>query len=182
MTRSQRSIQCAAMCTALACTAAQAQVVAQKDRFGDIMRFGLPLAAAALSGYERDIDGLKELGESLVLSQGATELLKHTVHSKRPDGTGHGFPSGHASAVFTAATYVQERYSLQWSLPFYALAAATAEERVRKHHHFTKDVVAGALIGSGSSWLLTDRFTGPRSGTSVWFMDGTLVVGYTKQW
>jgi hypothetical protein len=182
MTRSKGATHGAALCMALACGAAPAQVVAGKDRFGDVMRIALPLAAAGLSAYEHDTQGLKELAESMVLSQGATEVLKRAVNSKRPDGTGRGFPSGHVSAAFTAATYVHERYSLEWSLPFYVLATAVAEERVRTHHHFTKDVIGGALVGSASSWFLTDRFTGPRSRVGLGFADRTLVVGYSMQW
>lgn len=172
----------AALYLAVSCTATQAQVVAGRDRFGDTMHFGLPLAAAALSAYERDTEGLKQLGKSLLLSEGSTELLKHAVNSKRPDGTGRGFPSGHVSTTFAAATYVHRRYSLQWSIPFYALAAATAAQRVRTHHHFTKDVIGGAVIGSASSWFFTDRFTGRRSGASVGMAGGALVVSYSLQW
>jgi len=172
----------AAAATLAVCSAAQAQVVARPDRFGDTMRYGLPLAAVALSLYEGDTEGLKQFAESMAVSQAGTELLKRAVHSKRPDGTGRGFPSGHVSAVFTAATYVHERYSLEWSLPFYALAAVTAEERVRTHHHFTKDVVAGAAIGSASSWLFTSRLDGGRSRANVSYVDHTVLVSYQTQW
>jgi hypothetical protein len=164
------------------CAAAQAQGVARPDRFGNTMRFGLPLAAIALSLYESDTEGLKQFAESMALSQGGTELLKRAVDSKRPDGTGRGFPSGHVSAVFTAATYVHERYSLQWSIPFYALAAATAEERVRTHHHFTKDVVAGAVIGSASSWLFTTRFNSGHSRASLGYAGHTVLMSYQAHW
>lgn len=180
--RLRHARHCAAACIAMACVAAQAQVVARQDRFGDIMRYALPLAAGGLTLYEGDTEGLKEFAESMVVSQASTEALKRIVNSKRPDGTGRGFPSGHVSAVFTAATFVEKRYSLRWSLPFYVLAVATAEERVRTHHHFTKDVIAGAAIGSASSWWLTDKFTGRGSRAGIAYVDHTLLVSYATTW
>ena len=73
--------------------AAQAQVVAGKDRFGDAMRIGLPLAAAALSLAKDDTEGLQQLAMSTVLSAGRTALLTrakpiwNTTTDCVPDGS-----------------------------------------------------------------------------------------------
>jgi membrane-associated phospholipid phosphatase len=155
-----------ALCTSALSPPSLAQVVARPDRLGDALQYVVPAAAAGLSLYQHDTDGLKELAYSLALSQGTTEALKRIVDSPRPTGSGRGFPSGHTSAVFASAAYVHERYGIQEALPFYALATLTAYSRVHTHHHFTKDVVGGAVVGVGSSFLLTHPL-GPRSSASV---------------
>jgi membrane-associated phospholipid phosphatase len=141
----------------LACIAgpAGAQVSATPDPIGNALQYAVPLAAAGLAWYHQDLQGAKELGATLLVSQGTTEVLKHVVNSPRPDGTGYGFPSGHASAVFASAGFVQVRYGVIPSLPLYGLATLTAYERVHHDHHFAKDVVGGAAIGVGSSYLMT---------------------------
>src|SRR4051812_44868011 len=103
---------CTAVSLALIGTtgAARAQVQARPDRLGDTLQYVVPAAAAGLALYEHDVTGLKELGYSLALSQGTTEVLKHVVRSRRPDGTGLGFPSGHTSVVFASAGFVHQRY------------------------------------------------------------------------
>ncbi|MDB5944147.1 MAG: Phosphoesterase, PA-phosphatase related protein [Ramlibacter sp.] len=162
------------LCTA-AISPAQAQVVARPDRIGDALQYVVPAAAAGLSLYQRDTEGLKELTYSLALSQGTTEALKHIVNSPRPTGSGRGFPSGHVSAVFASAGYVHQRYGVEQALPFYGLATITAYSRVHTHHHFTKDVLGGAVVGVGSALLLTHPL-GPNTSASVEHdADGTWV-------
>jgi membrane-associated phospholipid phosphatase len=159
---------------------AHAQVVAGKDRFSDLMRIGLPVAAAAVTLAKDDGEGFQQLAYSMALSAGSTELLKHGISSKRPDGTPHGFPSGHVSIAFTAATYMHQRYSLQWALPMYALATATAYQRVHTHNHYAKDVIGGAAVGVVSALMFTGRFS-QRSAASVGYADKTLMVNYVTE-
>jgi membrane-associated phospholipid phosphatase len=170
-----------ALCTATAAPPAQAQAVARPDRLGDALQYIVPAAAAGLSLYQRDTEGLEELGYSLALAQGTTEALKHLVNSPRPTGSGRGFPSGHVSLVFASAGYVHQRYGLERAAPFYALATLTAYSRVHTHHHFTKDVVGGALVGVGSAFLLTHPL-GPNTSASVQHdVDGTW-IRFGKTW
>jgi membrane-associated phospholipid phosphatase len=169
------------LCTAWTALPAHAQVAATRDRIGDVLQYLLPAGAAALTLYEDDREGLKELAYSFALSQGTTEVLKHAVRARRPDGTGLGFPSGHASASFASAAFVHERYGIQKAIPFYGLATVVAYQRVHTHHHFTRDVVAGAGIGIGSSLLLTH----PRDrgdGVSVGYGPEGAWLQYTSRW
>ena len=136
-----------ALCLAAVALPASAQVVATPDPIGDALQYLVPLGAAGLSAYHHDLEGAKQLGVTLLVSQGTTEILKHAINSPRPDGTGYGFPSGHTSAVFAAAGFVNFRYGVAEAIPFYALATVTAYERVHHNHHFTKDVVGGAAVG-----------------------------------
>ena len=53
------------------------------------------------------------------------------------------FPSGHATAAFTAAVLLADRHPGPW----YALAAAVAGSRVYVSMHHASDVVVGAGLG-----------------------------------
>jgi len=161
------------------CVPVRAQVHAQPDHLGDTLQYVVPLGAAVLSLVHDDRRGLGELGATLLLSQGTTELLKHVVDSPRPDGTGQGFPSGHTSVVFASAGYVRQRYGWQESAPFYVLATVTAWSRVHTNHHFTKDVVGGAVIGEASAILMA-RWMGPRQSASVAYGSGGAWVHYAQ--
>ena len=146
----------AALAMGLSCgSVAFAQVVAKKDRFGDVMEILLPAAAIALALKSDDMEGIKEFALSGALAVGTTEVLKRAIHARRPDGSPNGFPSAHASVAFVSAAYVHNRYGWEWAVPMYGLAAATAYTRVSSGNHFSKDVVGGALIGIGSAFLLT---------------------------
>ena len=158
-----------------------AQVQATPDPVGDALHYALPLGAAALALYHHDTDGLKQFDWTLLASQGTTEALKRVVDSPRPDGTGFGFPSGHASAAFAAAGFVHRRYGLDEAWPFYALATVTAYERVHHHHHFTKDVVGGAVVGVGAAFLITQPL--PDGGVvGISWRGGGPWVSYARTW
>lgn len=162
-------------------TGVNSQVIASKDRFGDAMALLLPAAAVALSLQHDDTEGLKQLGYSAGLTLGNTELLKYGVNSRRPDGSAHGFPSGHTSIAFVSAAYVYQRYGFETALPMYALATLTGYSRVRTHHHFAKDVVGGALVGIGSAFLFTHP-VGARSFTSLGYSGDQIQVSYSTSW
>ena len=57
------------------------------------------------------------------------------------------FPSGHASAAFTAAGVLSQGDPL-WPL-YYGVAVVVASSRVYVKIHHASDVVAGAAIGIG---------------------------------
>ena len=172
------AIACAIMFSPLQC---EAQVHATRDRLGDALQIVLPLAAAGLSFKNDDMEGLKEFGYSAALSQGTTEVLKHTVRSRRPDGTGLGFPSGHTSMAFVSAAFVQQRYGWGPALPMYGLAALTGYSRVHTHHHFVKDVVGGAAVGVASATWLTHPL-GERTHAAVAYGGDGLALHVSHRW
>lgn len=104
---------------------------------------------------------------SFVLNAGVTEVLKHTVHELRPlHDDNNSFPSRHTSWVFMASTVLaNEFYNYSPWIPWLTQGAASAValQRVAYHHHYGGDVVAGALVGIGSTeigYLLGGLFTG----------------------
>jgi membrane-associated phospholipid phosphatase len=152
-----RFTSAATLACALACGSlpAVAQVHAQPDPVGDALQYIVPLGAAGMTWYHHDLEGTKQLGVSFLVSQGTTEVLKHAIDQPRPDGTGYGMPSGHTSAVFSAAAFVHRRYGFGEAWPFYILATVTAYERVHTNHHTTEQVIGGAAVGVASSFIFT---------------------------
>lgn len=128
-------------------------------QIGDQGRYILPLIAVSLTAYHHDGQGFKEFAISMIATQLATEALKRLVREQRPNGHSfYSFPSGHASAVFSAAAFVHKRYGLKTSIPFYIGAALVGYSRVDAKAHYAHDVLAGAALGIGLTWLFTTPF------------------------
>lgn len=168
----------------LLCSAeAQAFDDCQSGHLADGLQIALPLAALGVSAWHgNDTEGMWQFGLSFATTAASTQLLKYSVNSTRPCGGGHGFPSGHAALTFTSASYVQQRYGVAESIPFYALASLTAYDRVRTHHHRWGDVLGGAAIGIVSPLF----FTEPKKETTVRMgmlpTDGGAAFFVSKTW
>jgi len=130
---------------------------------GDILQFVLPITAGGLTLGLQDYQGTLQFGESFALTEGVTYGLKYAVNEKRPNGGSHSFPSAHTSASFAPAEFIRKRYGWEFGIPAYAAASFVAYSRVESREHHTQDVLAGAAIGIGSSFL----FTRPYKGWSV---------------
>ena len=140
-----------------------AVVVRAADRIeaaGDVLTIALPVAAASLTLGFKDGQGAVQLGESAVLSLGVTYGLKFTIDAKRPNGGNESFPSTHTSISFTSAEFMRKRYGWAYGIPAYAAATFVAYSRVESDQHYTRDVIAGAVIGIGSSYLFTQPYKG----------------------
>ncbi len=69
------------------------------------------------------------------------------------------FPSGHATTAFAAAAFLA-LWRPRWAPPALALAVLVAVSRVYLGAHFPSDVVAGAILGTGSAlfvWRWVER-------------------------
>ncbi len=125
--------------------------------FADVGAIGIPVAAGVITLSKDDHNGLIQLAETGAVTLVATEALKYSINSERPNGGDHSFPSLHTSAAFAGAGYLHARYGWRTSLPFEILAAGVGFARVQTRDHHWYDVVAGAAIGEGSAFLLTKR-------------------------
>lgn len=130
---------------------------------GDILQIIIPAVGYGATYYLDDSEGRTQFYKSFFTSLGITYSLKYAIDRKRPNGGDHSFPSGHTSAAFQGAAFIQQRYGWQYGMPAYLAAAFVGYSRVESRNHYVSDVIAGAAIGTLSSWY----FTKPRQGVSV---------------
>jgi len=145
----------------LLCVAARIEARADDIKTaGDALQVVLPATAAGMTLIYKDGVGALQLGGSAALTLGVTYSLKYTVHETRPDGGSRSFPSGHTSISFSASEFMRERYGWEYGIPAYVAATFVGYSRVESRRHYTRDVVAGAAIGTGSSFLFTRPYKG----------------------
>ncbi len=132
--------------------------VSTTEKIGDVGQLLLPIAAGASTLLLKDKEGVKQFAKSYIVTASLTYILKYTVKKQRPSGGMHSFPSGHTSSAFSGASFIQRRYGWKYGVPAYALAAFTGYSRVYADKHYPIDVVAGAIIGVGSTYLFTTPY------------------------
>ena len=105
------------------------------------------------------------LAESFAANVAFTYLLKKAINRKRPGETdptfsvltpasSRSFPSGHTSEAFSLATSLTIALP-KWYIiaPAYTFAGLVGYSRMYLGAHYPSDVIAGALVGSGTAWL-----------------------------
>lgn len=125
----------------------------------DVGAYSLLATALVLPASREDWEGLRQAAYGIGTAAAVTQLGKAVFDEERPDDSGNdSFPSGHTSLAFSSATTLYRRYGWQVGFPAYAVATLTgvARERARKHNWY--DVVAGAALGTASSWYFTSAF------------------------
>ena len=114
--------------------------------------------------------GMDEL-EAAILAEGISEGAKQIGRRDRPlnpDGSkqgGFGFPSGHATTTFAAATVLQQHLGYKAGIPTYLIASYVAASRLHDNRHFASDVVFGAatgiVIGRSVTWHGRNFYASP---------------------
>jgi membrane-associated phospholipid phosphatase len=126
------------------------------EKSGDVLLFAIPTATFATTLFIKDKKGTWQFSEGLLLTTGVTFGLKHIVNKERPNGKDNlSFPSGHTATVFQSAAFVHKRYGFKYAIPSYILASYVGYSRIQSDNHDIVDVLAGAGIGIGSSFLFT---------------------------
>lgn len=128
---------------------------------GDYLQIILP-AIAGLStfvagnpdggGWDREgtYQFTKSLGASLV-TMGVGKQISKKLRPDASDNASH--PSGHTTAAFAGAGFIDQRYGHGWGIPALLAAGFVGYSRVQSYNHFADDVVAGASIGMMYNWL-----------------------------
>jgi membrane-associated phospholipid phosphatase len=138
---------------------------------------GIP-AGLAVEGLKKDDkDIIREAAVMLVaeaVTAGITEVLKYSVNRERPFSTypdiskkasagSPSFPSGHTSNAFAAATSISLSYPKWYVIvPSYLWAGTVGFSRMDLGVHYPSDVLAGAVIGSGTAYKINQKLNPPR--------------------
>ncbi|MCF8253751.1 MAG: phosphatase PAP2 family protein [Bacteroidia bacterium] len=128
----------------------------------------VPATLATKYLIKKDSASKKEfilVSASILITGGITTVLKYGIDRTRPGesysdiivltGTGSpSFPSGHTSTSFSVATSLSMAYPKWYVIaPSFLWASGVAYSRMDLGAHYPTDVLAGAIIGSGSAWL-----------------------------
>lgn len=101
------------------------------------------------------------IGTSMVVST----VMKYTIKRSRPyekypdikplsDDFTSSFPSGHTTSAFCTATSLSLMYPKWYVIvPSYTYAVAVGYSRLHMGMHYPSDVIVGAIIGTGISFL-----------------------------
>ncbi|WP_299328176.1 phosphatase PAP2 family protein [uncultured Helicobacter sp.] len=141
------------------------------ETWGDIFQF-LPLMVGVYSLAKQDYEGVAQLALGTGSTLAITFISKYTFVgiaqvneraagiSQRPNnGSFDGFPSGHTSSAFSAAGFMQKRYGWKYGLPTTLLATSVGISRITSERHTALQVITGALLGYGVSYLFAKRYS-----------------------
>ncbi|MDA3896418.1 MAG: phosphatase PAP2 family protein, partial [Desulfobacteraceae bacterium] len=127
---------------------------------GDILQLAIPAVAWGSTFAYGDSEGRNQFYKSAAACLAITHGLKFAVGEQRPNGhSKDSFPSGHTSASFFGASFIQRRYGWKFGAPAYLLASYVGWSRVETKAHYVHDVLAGAAIGVVCSYLFTTPLT-----------------------
>lgn len=135
-------------------------------KYGDI---GVPAALLA-GGIIRNDWRMREnslyIASSTAISYGAMLLIKHLVKRRRPfvqninivpvyRASSTSFPSGHAASTFSTAVALSKAYPKWYVIaPSLLWAGSVSYSRMYLGVHYPSDVTAGAVLGTGTAFLL----------------------------
>ncbi|TLD80402.1 phosphatase PAP2 family protein [Helicobacter sp. MIT 05-5293] len=156
--------------------------------YGDVMQV-LPVAMMAYSWYLKDYQGIKEQAIGAGVTLVSTHIIKegfvilsrsHPSYariSQRPNnGSFNGFPSGHTSWTFSSVGFSLKRYGWKLALPTGIIATSVGISRIYAERHTTTQVIAGAILGFGTSYLIASKYQNPTQNISFYTdkaFDGT---------
>lgn len=136
----------------------QARAVEAVEIAGNVLQVFLPAVAWAGTYVDEDGEGRDQLYWALGGTVASTLALKWAVDrdGPAPHRREYAFPSEHASVGFSSASFVQRRYGWSYGWPLYAMAAFSGWSRVYTDQNRWDEVLAGAALGVGFSYLFVD--------------------------
>jgi membrane-associated phospholipid phosphatase len=129
---------------------------------GDILQIALPAIAGLTTIIKKDWNGTKQFALSYGTGFIVTHSLKKIIKKERPEGRNlyDAFPSGHTTSAFSGASFIQRRYGWKYGKWAYLSATIVGVSRMEGPDgwHDKWDVLAGALVGIGSTYLFTTPY------------------------
>ncbi|WP_418603103.1 phosphatase PAP2 family protein [Hwangdonia sp.] len=129
---------------------------------GDVLQIGLPVIAGLTTIIKKDWEGTKQFALSYGTGFIVTHSLKKIIRKERPEGRNlfDAFPSGHTTSAFSGASFIQRRYGWKYGKWAYLGAAIVGVSRMKGPDgwHDKWDVLAGAAVGIGSTYLFTSPY------------------------
>lgn len=128
---------------------------------GDIAQFVPTAASVAALFIFKDKKGAWQFAKAFTLNLAATYALKYIINKPRPDNGGdQAFPSGHTAFAFQGASFLQRRYGWAYGIPAYIVAGFVGYSRIDGYtdRHDGWDVLAGAVVGIGSTYIFTTPY------------------------
>ena len=129
---------------------------------GNILQLALPLSAGITTLIKKDWQGTKQFALSYTTSLVVTHSLKKIIKKQRPEGRHlyDAFPSGHTTSAFSGASFIHRRYGWEYGKWAYLGAAIVGVSRMEGPDgwHDIWDVLAGASIGIGSTYIFTKPY------------------------
>jgi membrane-associated phospholipid phosphatase len=129
---------------------------------------GVPVVIYTIGMINKDADIKKKaiyIGETFVVATFIAVAMKYSIKRERPfftypeldkqsAGGGYSFPSGHTSVAFGTATSLSIAFPKWYVIaPSFVWASAVGYSRMDLGVHYPSDVLAGAIVGSGSAFL-----------------------------
>jgi membrane-associated phospholipid phosphatase len=139
----------------------QATVKAQTfdiEKSGDILSVALPVSAFLFAIRQEEHKPIFQFTKTMGVSLMATHSLKIIINKERPNGGNYSFPSGHTSAAFTGAAFIERKYGIKYGIPSYILASYVGWSRIYANKHDKWDVLGGVILGIGSAYIFTKPF------------------------
>jgi len=147
---------------------------------GDWLQIGIPAFALGRAHGIGDHEGVRQAATGVLTNMLTTQSLKLATNQTRPDGGNLSFPSGHTSAAFQGAAFLHRRYGWDEAWHHYVAAGFVGYSRVHARRHYWRDVIAGAAVGIGSSWI-TATPREPRD-LNLALTDGGIQIQYSRVW
>lgn len=174
----------ASLLAALLCTGAGAETNQGLANVGEGVAIALPIAAAGISAWKNDWQGVGQLALDTGATVGTALVLSKLVKEETPDySSDRSFPSDTAALAFAPASYLWDRYGWQYGLPAYGAAIFTGYSRVASDNHHWWDVAASAGIAWGWTFLFTSRWHAPSNlNSSIEVTPGAAYASLSYTW
>lgn len=146
---------------------------------GDILLFTVPAAAFGTTLILKDKKGSWQFTKAFLTNAAVTYGLKVALNKPRPFNNGdNAFPSGHTSTTFQGASFIHRRYGFKYSIPVYLAAGFTAFSRIDAQKHDGWDLLAGAVVGIGSTYLFTTPYQQEHMELTMNSTNGNYLLGF----